>query len=351
MSLRRLGSRASRSWLVVLALVGATITAAVPASADSGAPTVAETNKAKKQLEHGQKLYKQGKLDEALAAFQSSHDLVADPKASLGMARVQRDRGELLKAYGTYQTALKEAQEPDAKGQSRRAVADDIQREQRELGNVLGWLTIEVPHAPSGTRVSIDGRDVTSQLGSPIRVEPGPMVVEAKAPGGLAKEQKVTVKAGETQNVEITFAAWGDNEAALADESNEKAAPKEEHDEDAKSDASGGSRAPAYIAAGVGVAGFATFAVFGLMANSKYNKLVDGCPNLHCPPELEDTKNTGKTYKAVGNIGLIVGAVGAATAVTLFIIGNPSKSKSEARVLPAKVSLGLGSVVLSGSFQ
>lgn len=333
------------------ALLGASVTVAVPVSADPAQPTAAETAKLKKQLDHGQKLYKQGKLDEAFAAFQAAHEIVADPKASLGMARVQRDRGELLKAHATYQTALKEAEDADAHGQSKRATADEIQRELRELGNVLGWLTIEVPHAPSGTRVAIDGRDVTAQLGSPIRVEPGPMVVEAKAPGGLAKEQKVTVKAGETANVEITFAAWSDNEAALADESNEKAAPREENEEDAKSSSSGGSRAPAYIAAGVGLAGFATFAVFGLMANSKYNELVDKCPDLHCPPDLEDTKNTGKTYKAVGNIGLIVGVVGAGTAVTLFIIGKPSKPASSARAVPAKVSLGLGTVALSGSFQ
>jgi len=351
MSLRRFGSSATWSRLLVLALLGAAVTVTVPASADSSTPTSAETAKAKKQLDHGQKLYKQGKLDEAYAAFQASHETVADPKATLMMARIQRDRGELLKAHETYKSALREAQDAQAQGQSRRATQDEIERELRELGNVLGWLTVEIPHAPSGTRVSIDGRDVTSQLGSPIRVEPGPIVVEAKAPGGLAKEQKVTVNAGETANVEITFAAWSDNDAALAEEADAKPAEREEHDDDAKGKSSGPSRAPAYIAAGVGVAGFATFAVFGLLANSKYNDLIDGCPDKQCPADLEDTKKSGKTYQAVGNIGLIVGAVGAATAVTLFIVGKPSQPASSARAVPAKVSLGLGTVQFSGSFQ
>jgi tetratricopeptide (TPR) repeat protein len=350
MSLRRLESRAVRSWLLGFALLGAVVSV-TPQAAAEGTATPAEAAKAKKQIERGQALYKKGKLDEAYAAFSQAHDIAADPKATLMMARIQRDRGELLKAHETYQTALKEAQAAEAQGQSKRATADEIQRELRELGSVLGWLTIEVPHAPSGTRVSIDGRDVTAQLGSPIHVEPGPMVVEAKAPGGLAKEQKVTVKAGETANVEITFAAWSDNEAALAEDTNEKPAEREERDDDAKSKSSGGSRAPAYVAAGVGVAGLATFAVFGLLANSKYNELIDKCPDKQCPPDLEDTKKAGKTFQAIGNIGLIVGAAGAATAVTLFIIGKPSRPSSSARAVPAKVSLGLGTVALSGSFQ
>ncbi|HEX5098727.1 MAG TPA: hypothetical protein VFV94_04475 [Polyangiaceae bacterium] len=348
MSLRHLGSQAGRSWLVSLALLVAGVGVTLPASADT--PTPAETAKAKKQLEKGQALYKKGKLDEAYAAFSAAHDIVPDPKATLMMARVQRDRGELLKAHDTYQTALREAQDAEAQGQAKRATADEIQRELRELGNVLGWLTVEIPHAPSGTRVSLDGRDVTSQLGSPIRVEPGPIVVEAKAPGGLAKEQKVTVKAGETANVEITFAAWSDSDAALAEDPEQKPAEREEREDDAK-ESSGGSRTPAYIAAGVGVVGLATFGVFGLLANAKYNELIDKCPDSHCAPDLEDTKKAGKTFQAIGNIGLIVGAAGAATAVTLFIIGKPSKPSSSAATLPAKVSLGVGSVQVSGSFQ
>ena len=91
--------------------------------------------------------------------------------------------------------------------------------------------------------------------------------------------------------------------------------------------------------------------MFGLLANAKYNELIDKCPDSHCPADLEDTKKAGKTFQAIGNIGLIVGAAGAATAVTLFIVGKPSKPASSARAVPAKVSLGLGTVQLSGSFQ
>jgi len=294
MSLPDLGSQAGRSWLVALALLVAGFSVTPPALAET--PTPAETAKAKKQIDKGQALYKKGKLDEAYAAFSAAHDIVPEPKATLMMARIQRDRGELLKAHDTYQTALKEAQDAEAQGQSKRATADEIQRELRELGNVLGWLTIEIPHAPSGTRVSLDGRDVTAQLGSPIRVEPGPIVVEAKAPGGLAKEQKVTVKAGETANVEITFAAWSDSDAALAEDPEQKPAEREEQDDDAK-ESSGGSRTPAYIAAGVGVVGLATFGVLACSRTPSTTSSSISAPTATVPRTWKTRKKPAKPFR------------------------------------------------------
>jgi hypothetical protein len=347
MALRSQRSRAPLPRLVAVALLASSNSVVMPVRADT-APTQAELAKAKRELDRGQKLYKQGKLDEAYTAFQESHDAVADPKASLMMARIQRDRGELLKAHSTYEAALREAQDAEASGKSRRATADEIKRELGELSNVLGWLTIEVPHAPSGTRVSIDGRDVTSQMGKPIRVEPGPMVVEATVPGGVAKSENVTVKAGETASIEIKFSAWSDSDAALAQEP--EATPKHADDEQKADKSSGESRAPMWIAGGVGVAGFATFAIFGILSNSKYKDLDEHCPDGHCYPDYQDIGDQGKTFQTVANIGLVVGAVGVATAATLFVIG-PSKAKPAEEARLPKLRVGLGSVALSGSFQ
>lgn len=349
MALPSSSTRAHVSRLALGATLAGVLCVVTPAWADGAAPTAAESAKAKKELDKGQKLYKQGKLDDAFAAFEASHEAVADPKASLMMARIQRDRGELLKAHATYEAALREAQAAEAQGKSRRATADEIKRELAELSNVLGWLTIEIPHAPSGTRVSIDGRDVTGQLGTPIRVEPGLMVVAATVPGGVAKNQNVTVKAGETATVEVSFSAWSDSDALLAEDP--EPAAKRDPDDDAKPDPSSGqSRAPAWIAGGVGVAGLATFAVFGILANSKYSDLEASCTDGHCPPELEDTQSSGKAFQTVANIGLVVGAVGVATSVTLFVIGGPGKTAPAAEAHAPKLRVGLGSVELEGSF-
>jgi len=173
--------------------------------------------------------------------------------------------------------------------------------------------------------------------------------VTAKVPGGVAKDQNVTVKAGETATVEVSFSAWSDSDDLVAEDPEETPAHADDNDE--KEDkSSGSSRAPAWIAGGVGVAGLATFAVFGILANSKYSDLEASCTDGHCPPDLEDTQSSGKAFQTVANIGLIVGAVGVATSVTLFVIGGPAKTEPSADARLPQVRVGLGSVELKGSF-
>jgi hypothetical protein len=346
----------ARAWtgraLLACGLLAPLLVAPPARAGDSGAPSAADKAKAKRSFDRGQKLYGQHKLDEAMAAFQASHDSVADAKASLMIARILRDNGELLKARNAYQSALDEAMGAEARGQGRRATIDEIKKDLKDLDGVLGFVNVELVHAPSGTRVSIDGRDVTAQLGSPIRVEPGPLVVSAGAPGSGEKTQKVTVKAGETTTVELSFTWSGKTDEQLAD------VPPDSDDHPASGDsesddkpASKGKRTLTWIAGGVGLAGFATFAVFGAMSTAKFNHLEDACPDQHCPPDLESDRNTGKTFQTVANVGLVVGAVGVGTAVTLFALGGPSDSSTATGSRVPRLELGLGSLRLRGSFE
>ena len=344
---RAFGSRA----LLVGVLFGS-VAWAPKASASEPAPTASEKAKAKRSLERGQKLYAAGKLDEALAAFQASHDAVADPKASLMMARVKRDNGELLQARETYQAALDEAQAAEARGQARRATMDEIKHDLRELDGVLGFVTVELVHAPPGTQVTIDGHDVTGQLGAPIRVAPGPLVVVATAPGGVEKSQKATVKAGQTASVELSFTWSGKSDESLAEVPPDSDAHPDHSDAESEGKSPAhGKKTLAWVAGGVGLAGVATFAVFGAMSSAKFNHLQDACPDGHCPPDLESDKNAGQTFQTIANVGLIVGVVGAGAAVTLFALGGPSESAYSASATAPKLSVGLGSVQLSGAFQ
>src|ERR1041385_9236182 len=90
------------AWSGRVGLLGALLvplSVAAPARAgDAAAPTATDKAKAKRSFDRGQKLYGQHKLDEAKAAFEESHDAAPDAKASLMLARILRDNGELLKA-------------------------------------------------------------------------------------------------------------------------------------------------------------------------------------------------------------------------------------------------------------
>jgi hypothetical protein len=337
---------------VLAAALLAPFVIAAPARADD-APSAAEKARAKKSLDRGLKLYSQGKLDEAMTAFKASREAAPDPKATLMIARVERDMGELLKAHDTYKSALEQAEAAAARGESRRSTIDEIRKDLRELDGVLGWVTIELSHAPSGTRVSIDGNDVTGKVGGPIRVAPGPIAVVATAPGGVEKSRKLSVKAGETANVELEFTWSGPSDEALANAGDEPTGASESESPAEKREQPGshGERTLAWVAGGVGLAGVVTFGVFGVMSNAKFSDLEAACPEKHCPPELEGDQSDGQTFQTIANVGLVVGAVGLGTAVTLFALGGPSDAAYSAKSTAPRVTVGLGSIQLRGSFQ
>src|SRR6185503_7446628 len=85
------------------------------------------------------------------------------------------------------------------------------------------------------------------------------------------------------------------------------------------------------VAGGVGIAGFATFAVFGLLNNGKYDDLKNGCPNGVCPRSLSEEAEAGRTYQTIANVGLGVGIVGVVSSVLLFVTA-PSHSKERTAV-------------------
>jgi len=345
--------------LLALALTSAATTVTSSAHAGSASPSAAAKAKAKRAFDRGQEHYKNGKFPEAAAAFQESYDAVPDPKALLMLARVQRDGGELVKARITCQKARDAAVAAEATGQANRATRDEIENELRNIDSVLGFINIVLSHAPTGTRVSIDDNDVTSQLGSPIRSEPGPLVVTATTPDGMERRENAMVKAGQTSSVTLSFPFNGKADKALAvapqHESKPAPPPKQEEAPPPKPEAKPSEAQPSttkrtltWVAGGVGLAGLATFAVFWPMTASKYDDLDGACPQNHCDPSLESDKNTGKTYQTLANVGLVVGAVGLGAAITLFVIPDAAHSNQATRT---KLELGLGRVALSGSFQ
>jgi hypothetical protein len=89
----------------------------------------------------------------------------------------------------------------------------------------------------------------------------------------------------------------------------------------------------AYVAGGVGVAGLATFAIFGAVAGSTYGDLQSGCAGGTCPPSKAGEIASGKTQQTVANVGLAVGLVGAAAGGFIFYLSLPGKADAPAAAL------------------
>jgi tetratricopeptide (TPR) repeat protein len=338
--------------LSLLASLGVTSPSGAKGPALSDA-TPAQRKSAEKKLSEGQKLLKAGKVDQALAAFDASYDLVADPQARLLAARVYQNQGELLKAHAAYVEAVAEAEIAVRTREQSRQTLQEAKKELKDLEGVLARLTIRLRHAPEGTRVTIDGEPVAAdKLGEPILLPPGQVKVVAQTQDGREASRSPTLTAGQDAKIELAFAREDSPDAApIADGDSDASEPATEQAAAVKVEpttAGNGKRTAAFIAGGVGVAGLATFGVLGAMSNSKYNDLEDACPNGRCSSDQQGKIDDGKLYQTLANVGLVVGVVGVGASVTLFVLSSSGPAEKAARL---ELRAGLRSVELRGRFE
>jgi hypothetical protein len=178
------------------------------------------------------------------------------------------------------------------------------------------------------------------QWAAPVPVSPGSVEVEVQTPERQPVRRTIEVAAGAKQSLSIDAEADAPL-IAQAVAAPEPAPPPEPEPSNL--------RPFAYVAGGVALAGLATFTAFGLMAGSTHSDLESACGAGPCPPGLQDDISAGRTQQTIANIGLVVFGVGAAAAVTLFVISSPKSSSSPAasaagphvRVVARGANLGL----------
>jgi tetratricopeptide (TPR) repeat protein len=122
----------------------------------------------------GQKLYDQGKFDEACAAFEDSLQEDFAYGALYNLADCDVKRGHLAAALHEYERLAAEDPKPD-----RRAASADLAK---KLATRVPKIVVSADARP-GLVVLLDDKDITSQIGTEIAVELGDHVVRAQLPG------------------------------------------------------------------------------------------------------------------------------------------------------------------------
>jgi hypothetical protein len=178
-------------------------------------------------------------------------------------------------------------------------------------------------------------------------VAAGSVTVEATAPDGTVVRQVVSVNAGQGAALELLFTQ---HEAAPERETTKPAAMPAEPQAPPPSGGGDTSRTLAFVAGGVGVAGVATFVVFGTLSSSKFDELESDCPGGHCAPDRDGDIADGRRFQTIANVGLGFGIAGAVTSAALFIFGGRSDAEAAKQRAGARVGIGIGSVELKGSF-
>ena len=150
-------------------------------------------------LQEASRLYTDGEYTQALESFQASYRIDPGWRALNGIALCQRELGQDVAAYRSYQHLLDEF--GSILTAEQRAVA---QERQRELRARIARLEISVEQP--GVRVTLDGRQIGR---GPVRVtelvKPGSHQVVATGPGLRAHAEHVEIAAGQSRRLTIAL--------------------------------------------------------------------------------------------------------------------------------------------------
>jgi len=299
----------------------------VPAHADGVAPAAAsplEREQAQTLFLRGKASFEQKAFREALESFRASLAVVNSPNTRLYVGRCLRDSGDPLGAYVEFGRTATEAREAAATDGRYKLTADEAVAERDGVQPELGFVTIRLNGADAATHLRVSGHPVRSPSSSPSSepwpVMPGAVEVLVERDGVTVARRTVNVARGGRESIQVDVPPPPPASVATG--------PRESHD--------GGRtlRTLSFVAGGVGVAGFATFAIFGAMAKSTYDDLNTRCGGTHCAGGMSgvsDDISHGSTKQTVANVGLVVGAVGVVTGITLFAIGQ---SKRQVMLVP-----------------
>lgn len=325
-----------RRWAVVgpMILTGLLFAAdgwAVPMQAPSEQPSPTAVEEATKHFLAGQDLYEKTQFDAALKEFQASYDTVNSPNSRLYVARCLRKLGRKGDAYHEYTHVVAEAEARAAKDPKYAGTLSAAKDELTELKAEVALVTLLIPADVKSPSVRVGGKPVdAARLSESMAVDPGQVSVEVSAPGRLPYNKVLEFKVGDDRKLAVELPV----------------------DENAGGSKGGGPlRTYAYISGGVGVAGLALWGIFGVMAKSRYDDLSAACMG-RCDASRQDEVDAGRTQTAVSNAGLVVGIVGIAGGVGLFVydwkFSKPADTKPADQAESLKNPLSIRRVGVQG---
>jgi hypothetical protein len=312
-----------RMRLLLNASRAATLTAlllatAPPARADGALPAAAtpvQREQAQARFLRAKDLMEKKQYVDALGELRASHDIVASPNTRLQIARCLVAMEKTIEAYAEFGRTAIEAKELTAQDRRYQRAYDAALAERAEIEPRLGFVTLAIENPGDDTKVTVAGEEIRRAAWSePTPVGPGVTEITTLTPGHDPIQRTVTLAAGEKTSLAID-AQSGARTAVEAPPAPPPPAPP-------PPEAHGASwmRTGAYVAGGVGVAGLATLAVFGLMARSTYDDLNAACMGGPCPASKADEISSGKTDRTIANVGLVLGLVGVGVGGTLLVL-------------------------------
>jgi len=327
----RIRSRLLFAASLVLSILVATESAAQPR----------DPKKAEELFQEGKKQFEANNFQEACSKLAQSEQL--DPAiGTLGLlAACHEKQGKIATAWSEYRETQDRARKA---GDTREAYA----KERAEaLEPQVPRVRVVALGNEAGLQATIDAKPV-GRLGEAMPIDPGDHELVASAPGKKERRTKFTVSAGARTDQTIAPLDSAEPGPVLGAERGPAATPSGETAQLPAPDQGGSGdsrRTVAFVAGGIGVAGVVVGSIFGIMAISKKGEVDDEATKNHCTPpnhcpsaalaRIVDLNDSFSTLSMVSNVGFIVGGLGLATGVVLYLTApKSSESGTALRVTP-----------------
>lgn len=294
---------------------------------------------AQKTFEAGDDLFEHGRYEEAITAFRASQALVASPNSRLMIGRCLRELGRKAEAYAEFEATVTEAEKNGGRYAETLAAAA---AERDAMKTQIAFLVVDPAAEPGIEGIRIGERRYSSEhFAKPIAVDPGRIQIVTIVNGADGRTVTLDAEAGKTHPLptDAGEAARPTAPPPAARQKSERAAVV------STSESGSGMRTAAWISAGVGVAGAAGFAIFGMMSKNQYDALEKECPGDRCAPDRRADIDAGERNQLLANLGLAVGVVGIGVGATLFVLSSGGNEQEQGRVI-----VGPTGVAYRGSF-
>jgi hypothetical protein len=311
---------ASTLAVVVLASPGVALAQEEPSSSDVAA--------ARALGQEGVKLADSGNCAEAVDRLARAEKMYHAPTTLARLGECQVQLGKLVEGTENLNRVVREQLAPGAPA-AFAAAQERAKKVLEEAKPKIAKLKIAVA-APADAQITVkvDGENIPlANLNMNRPIDPGEHTVDASAPGYKPASAKVKLAEGANDSIALTLEPdpnapkTAPPPAASSTQTQASSTQKQPQGD------SGSSRIPAYAAFGVGVIGLGVGTVTGLMATSKKSDLESACDdNGACPESSRDTLDSGKTLGTISTVGFVVGAVGIAAGVVLYLTSGPSTS-------------------------
>jgi hypothetical protein len=295
-----------------ISVVGASLALLIvlaPARAHADEPTEAE-----RLFREGRVLFDAGSYDEACTRFAQSQRIDPSAGTALNLGDCYEKVGKVSSAFLAYKEAAVAA------ALRKRADWEKFALERIEaIRASVPTVTVRAPRA-DGLVVTRDGIVLALVDGEIAdHPDPGPHVIEARAPGRAPWLRRIDVDRGTTQVVQIDALA----EAPAA------ASPPPARGADGDS-SSGWQRPMGIVLGAVGVAALAFGTAAGLIAINAKDEAAAKCPSYpdRCTQEGTDTNDRAQTWATISTVSIIGGGVMLAGGAFLFFTASPSRGSA-----------------------